>query len=186
MITHEFKSSKQNGAIGESVFESLAVNVFGRDAVQNVTDVKEWQEKGVDFIVNDITYDVKFDMKAPKTGNVAFETIAKSKDNVIEKLGWVYTTEANCIVYLTHETSSWKFYFFTKEEVVKLVEEHGNNNKPVKNKTYMSEVVLVPLTSLGYKKTLQIPLMSSPTEDNAMFFKNSVQSRLAEQKHLEI
>lgn len=149
-ITHSFVTSNNIGGIGESIFYLLLDGISPGD-VKTVVKEKEWRDRGVDFILEDVYYDTKFDTKAFSTGNVALETISRQVGNKVEKLGWVHTSQADCIAYIYLENTSWVIYFFTVPEIQKLVQSEGYEKKPIKNYGYESEVVLIPIKDLGHK-----------------------------------
>ena len=158
---HSFVASSSIGSIGESLFFSLASISLPGIEIINVTKDKLWQKQGVDFIIDDVFYDVKFDTKANSTGNLAFETVSKSKDGVVIKEGWAYSTKANCISYIVLNELRWSFYFFTPNEVLKLVKTNEDNKKSVYNYGYESEVVLIPVSTLSHKKIINIPVIGN-------------------------
>lgn len=155
-IIHNFVNSNSIGGIGESIFYTLLSRL---GTVESVTSKKEWQKKGVDFLLDGVKYDTKFDTKAFSTGNVALETISRKKDNEVIKYGWVHTTEADCIAYIFLENVTWSTYFFTPEEMKGLVANPDYQTKEIKNYGYESEVVLIPLQDLSYKLKLNFPVI---------------------------
>lgn len=169
--THSFTTSNTVGGIGESLFLMFASKVLRKSKLENVTRKKTWQSKGIDFLIDTIKYDVKFDIKAASTGNLALETISKSKDGDVHKEGWIYTTEADCIAYLTLKDTEWVLYFFTPQELKNLVNKYTESRKSVFNYGYNSEVVLVPLTDLTYKQTVSMPLVGEPSARDKNLFK---------------
>lgn len=162
-ITHNFVNSNSIGGIGESIFYSLLSSLGD---VKSVVRDKKWQAEGVDFILDGVKYDTKFDTKASATGNIALETISRKKDGKVLKRGWVYETGADCIAYIYLDNSYWKTLFFTPHEILTLAERYKDNIKVIKNFGYESEVVLVPLQDLSHKKQLEIPVVgASPDID---------------------
>lgn len=160
-ISHNFVNSNSIGGIGEAIFY-LLLSKLGE--VKSVTKDKFWQKKGVDFILEDVYYDTKFDTKAFSTGNVALETVSRRKDGETLKDGWAFTSEADCITYIFLEDLSWSMYFFTPKEIKEFVDEDGYTKKSIKNYGYESEVVLVPLGDLSHKLKLQVPIVGDFTE----------------------
>jgi hypothetical protein len=69
-------------------------------SVRDVSEEKEWQEKGIDFIIegqgndNYWTADVKLDMLHQRTGNLFIETMSSAK-----KEGCAITTKADKFLY---------------------------------------------------------------------------------------
>lgn len=168
---HAFSTSNTVGGIGESIFLLFASKVLLKSKIENVTRVKNYQTKGIDFLVDNTKYDVKFDLKAASTGNLAFETISKQKEDEIHKEGWVYTTKADCIVYLTLTDTDWVMYFFTPGELKNLIKEYTDVRKSVYNYGYTSEVVLVPMEDLKHKQRVILPLVGEPSAHNKNLFK---------------
>ena len=160
MTKHDFITSNTIGGVGEAVFLSLISREF--DNIRNVTKIKEYQSQGIDFFVDNVSYDVKFDVKAASTGNLAIETISRKKNGRVQKAGWLHTTQADCIVYLTRDNMEWLFYFFTLDELQRLAGDFSEYKKEVYNYGYVSEVVLVPITHLSRKPRLSVPLVGEP------------------------
>lgn len=159
-ITHNFVNSNSIGGIGESLFY-LLLSRLGK--VKSVVSDKKWQKMGVDFILDDVYYDTKFDTKAFSTGNIALETVSRQKDGVVLKSGWAHTSQADCIVYIYLENTDWSMYFFTPDEVRKLVD-RNYPVKTIKNFGYESEVVLLPIEDIGNKLKLTFPVVGEFTE----------------------
>lgn len=160
-IVHNFVNSNSIGGIGEAIFYLILSNL---GEVQTVTKEKVWQKKGVDFILDGVYYDTKFDTKAFSTGNVALETVSRRKDGEVIKAGWAFTSEADCIAYIFLENLSWSMYFFTPREIKEFVDGDSYLKKAIKNYGYESEVVLVPLEDLSHKLKLQVPIVGDFTE----------------------
>ena len=155
-ITHNFVSSNSIGGIGEAIF-FLLLSELGK--VKSVVSDKKWQKKGIDFILEDVYYDVKFDTKAHSTGNLALETVSKRKDGEVLKSGWAHTSQADCISYMYLKNMEWSMYFFTPEEVRSFVSNEEYSTKVIKNYGYESEVVLVPIEDLSHKLNLVFPVV---------------------------
>jgi len=167
MITHEFSTSSNLGGIGEAIFLLLAREISNK--VISVSEVKDWQLLGIDFIVDTVHYDTKLDLKATVTGNMAIETISRKVEGRIKKEGWFYTTKADCIVYIFREDLSWKLFFFTLGQLKTLVHRYKLATKEVFNYGYTSEVILVPLSELKDKKSLEIPIVNFKELDLTFF-----------------
>lgn len=167
--THNFLTSNSVGGIGEALFISLMGKI--RKDVKNVSSTRSWQKRGIDFVVDGIFYDTKFDLKASSTGNMAIEVVSRQKDGVVHKKGWLHTTEADCIVYIFKEDLTWKMYFFTQEQLSELEREYKDNIKEVANYGYKSKVVLVPLEALNNKQTLDIPIVGNPPRESLSFLR---------------
>lgn len=155
-ITHNFVNSNSIGGIGEAIFYTL-LSKLGK--VESVVKDKKWQKMGVDFILDDVYYDTKFDTKAYSTGNVALETVSRRKDGEVIKEGWAHTSEADCISYIFLENDMWSIYFFTPEEIQRIVEDSDYAIKSIKNYGYESEVVLLPLEDMGHKLKMTFPVV---------------------------
>lgn len=155
-ITHNFVNSNSIGGIGEAIFYTL-LSKLGE--VKAVTKDKEWQKMGVDFILDGVFYDTKFDTKAFSTGNVALETVSRRKDGKILKDGWAYTSEADCISYIFLEGSHWSIYFFTPVEIRTFVDSGDYEVKSIRNYGYESEVVLLPISEMGKKLKMTFPVV---------------------------
>lgn len=155
-ITHNFVSSNSVGGIGEAIFFSL-LSELGE--VKSVVSDRKWQKKGIDFILDDVYYDVKFDTKAHSTGNLALETVSRRKDGEVLKSGWAHTSQADCISYMYLRNSEWSMYFFTPDEIKTIVSNESYDTKVVKNYGYESEVVLVPIEDLSHKLNLVFPVV---------------------------
>jgi hypothetical protein len=60
-------------------------------------DKPEIQKKGIDFISNNLSIELKIrDYSSYKYRDILFETMSIREEN---KLGWVYTSQADCVVY---------------------------------------------------------------------------------------
>lgn len=169
--THAFTTSNTVGGIGESIFLMFLSKVLKKSKIENVTRKRDWQSKGIDFLVDKVKYDVKFDVKAASTGNLALETVSKAKDGDVHKEGWIYTTKADCIAYLTLSDTDWVLYFFTPAELKHLIKKYTDKRKSVYNYGYTSEVVLVPMEDLRHKQTVALPLVGEPSAHSKNLFK---------------
>lgn len=170
-MKHSFVASNSIGGIGEALFFTFASKYLKKSKIEDVSKKKEWQKKGIDFRIDSIGYDVKFDTKAASTGNLALETVSKAKDGEVHKEGWAYTSEADCIVYATLVGLDWAFYFFTRNEILHLIDKHTENRKSVYNYGYNSEVVLVPKDTLSHKKIALVPLIGNPKKEHSNILK---------------
>jgi hypothetical protein len=155
-IVHNFVASNSVGNIGESIF-FLLLSKLGQ--VVSVVKDKKWQSKGVDFVLEEVYYDTKFDTKAFSTGNLALETVSRKKDGVVVKEGWVHTSEADCIAYMYLENTDWSIFFFTPEEIKRLATTRGYETKVIKNYGYESEVILLPIEDLSHKLKMTFPVV---------------------------
>lgn len=157
-IVHNFVTSNNIGGIGESIFYILLDGLSPGD-VQSVVKEKEWRGRGIDFILQDVYYDTKFDTKAFSTGNVALETVSRKEGTKVIKKGWVHTSQADCVAYIFLENSNWSIYFFTVPEMQKMVRIKEYETKSIKNYGYESEVVLVPIKDLEHKAKMSFPVV---------------------------
>lgn len=154
-MTHMFKASLSAGKVGESLFSDLLIR-GGIDDFKDVSDDKSFQKEGIDFVVNDIKIDVKFDIRAITSGNLAFETVSRQKDGKILKEGWTKTSTADLFVYVTFLGSNICFAALTPEDIQNLMSNHGLGERIVKNYGYESVVIPVPTSiCIGVSKHYQ-------------------------------
>ena len=155
-IVHNFTASNNIGSIGESLF-AVMMTLAGYE-IESVTTERDYQKRGIDFIVDTVYYDTKFDTKAQSTGNITLETISSKKEGRETKLGWSITTEADCVVYIYLFGTEWHMLFFTLPEMTQLLKK-PYERKVIRNYGYEGEVVLVPIKDLDYKKVVKVPVM---------------------------
>jgi hypothetical protein len=104
------------------------------------------QRKGIDFWVElggeEVSVEVKTDMQAGKTGNAFIE------ERVGDKLGWVYTCQANLLLYWVPLDED--IYLLEPKEVQRwlVVWNEQYPSRTVQNPTYTASGVLVPLGAL--------------------------------------
>lgn len=115
----------------------------GIDYIEDVSDKKEYQKKGIDIIIHladgqdsQWTADVKLDRKIKFTGNLFIETKSTEK-----KPGCLLTSEADSFLYL--DPSAGKLYYIPVRPLVEFYNTHYEEIKPylkkVKNENYESE-----------------------------------------------
>ena len=93
-----FSESLQEGGYGEHAIWNLYVNMKGVRSVVDVRKDREFQEKDIDFLVEDInrqftSIEVKTDFKAHETGNLVYELSTSNNVGCFDK------TQAKYIVY---------------------------------------------------------------------------------------
>lgn len=156
---HTFSASNGVGSIGEALFYAL-LSRLGK--VTSVVKDKTYQSQGIDFLLDGIGYDTKFDTMAASTGNVALEVVA---NDVSGKIGWALGTQAHCVAYIYRDGLDWVSLFFRPQEMKKLCAREYPH-KTARNPRYSSEVVLVPLADLDYKKPVRLPILGEPSESS--------------------
>ena len=105
-----------NGKVGEYKFKQIMLN--RNFQVQDVSNNPEYFEKDIDFIITSPTsgqtktFEVKWDSKINKTGNLYLE-----KTNVHSKngIGWWNFCQADVLAYGDSRTG--QFYMFNMEEL---------------------------------------------------------------------
>lgn len=171
MVIHNFQESLERGKIGERVFIDM-LKKGGIHEVKDVSNDRSYQSKGIDFIVNGYTVDVKTDFMAAKTGNIAFETDSVSINGETIKKGWLYTSEAQYYFYLVPEgnNKSYKIICLTKEDIFNLIEEHSSGQRFVKNMGYRSTVELVKIRDCLQGATSTLSYNPERTSENDIQF----------------
>lgn len=135
--------------------------------VRDVSKDKEWQFKGIDFVSTDgVTYDVKYDTRAAETGNIAVELVSKKVNGVVEQEGWLYTSDADFIVYVYQWFGSWVAKLFTIPDLRQLSE--GVPTRPVRNRTYEGLVALVPVNTTGKVPEVSFPIVSEDIDTRVL------------------
>lgn len=157
MKVHEFGTSKRVGDFGEDVFSQL-LGLIGAN-VEDVSGDKKWQKMGIDFVADGVWYDTKYDTRSNETGNIAVETVSRRVDGVVEAPGWIYTSEADYIVYIYQWGQRWIVQFFTTENLREIVK--GKQLRPVYNRGYQAEVALVPVKTLDEYPYITFPVVES-------------------------
>lgn len=156
MATHNFVSSNSIGGIGEVIFFSLLSELGKADSVVNDS---KWQKLGVDFVLDDVYYDTKFDTKAFSTGNIAVETVSVRKNGEVKKKGWVHTSKADAISYIYLENENWTVLLLSLPYLKRIIKEDSLKKKSIRNYGYESEVLLVPLERLKRVPKIRIPVV---------------------------
>lgn len=141
-MTHMFKESLKAGKAGERIFLNLLLKAGVTD-ILDVSENRSIQKKGYDYVVCGKKLDVKFDVRATTTGNIAFEIVSQRKEGKIVKEGWLHTSEADVFMYITFLDDSVAFIALTKPEIISLIENYGKGERSVRNYSYESVVVPV-------------------------------------------
>lgn len=98
----DFKKSLDKGGVGEHVVWNLLMKQKGIRSVVDVRDDKKFQEKDVDFLVEDYNHqfmwvEVKTDYQAHKSGNIVYELTTSNHVGCFEK------TKSEYIMYYLPE-----------------------------------------------------------------------------------
>lgn len=129
--------------------------------VQDVSMDREYQYRGIDFVSTDgVTYDVKYDTRAAETGNIAVELVSRKVNGIIERKGWLYTSDADFIVYVYQWYGKWVAKLFTLADLRRLATARGVPQRPVYNKTYEGLVALVPVSTTTDIPQVEFPLVA--------------------------
>lgn len=93
-----FNESLKEGEMGEHVVWNLFIKHPGVKSVVDVRDDKEFQQKDIDFLIEDkfrqfTPIEVKTDLKAHETGNIIYEVSTNNSVGCFEK------TQAKYIMY---------------------------------------------------------------------------------------
>lgn len=94
MYYNTFATDKKVGKIGESLVKKILTNVHDM-VVEDVSEIKMWQDMGVDLIGDDLLIEVKSDTS--ETPNIFFETVSNAKRGT---KGCMLTTNADFIFYV--------------------------------------------------------------------------------------
>ena len=110
MKVHNFKESILVGNNGEEIVKSYISNLDNVESIEDVSEVKTYQNKDIDLIVkfvNGSTATVEIKTDTYTSGNIFFETVSNFEFNIP---GCMYKTEAD---YL--------FYYFTKTKELYII-----------------------------------------------------------------
>lgn len=90
----------------------------------------------------------KADQRAHETGNVYIETVSVEKDEVIEKLGWAYTSIAQRLVYFIPGPN--RLYILDMVDIRDMLSKWGKTCKVATavNVGYVGKGLLVPITEI--------------------------------------
>lgn len=151
---HDFTNSNKIGIIGEKRVEEVLKSI----GIAYERPTEKGKHK-VDFIVHledgrEVLVEVKNDVVAGKTGNLAFEIIS-TKNSV----GWALEPYADLYIIFTPN----KTFLFKKSDIIEITSKRENLRrlKTVMNKKYISIIMAIPLEELSeykvksLKKTLQ-------------------------------
>lgn len=102
---YDFQRDIYDGKIGEDIAKIRLQKIYGEDCVQDCTDLKVLQTADVDFIAYSkslkklVAYEVKTDLQANNTGNLAFETTSNGNP------GCLMRSAADYVIYITMGTN---------------------------------------------------------------------------------
>ena len=98
-IVHNFKKSINVGDYGEQIIKSYLEDNPNIVSIIDVSKVKEYQDKDIDFIVklkNDEDISIELKTDTYDTGNIFYEAISNQEYNV---LGCMIKSKAKCLFY---------------------------------------------------------------------------------------
>lgn len=141
---YSFGESLRQGSLAEALLDQFFSHWFD---VESVTMAE--QRRGIDrlFIGEELddalAVEMKSDFQASNTGNVFVETISVDKDG---KPGWVFTTEADALIYYCHEDGGGYGWVFDPLDLRSAVWgwTRSYEVKTASNKGYHSYGLLVP------------------------------------------
>ena len=152
MTTYNFQKQLEKGQVQEMRVEDF---LRGRGWKVTQTDMSE-QRRGIDRWLHNsmnpeaIGVEMKADFQAHRTGNAYIETVSVGryvgKDFVVEKDGWLYTSQADYLFYLVVETG--KLYLTTPKDRREQMETKRYHGVTVKNNGYQGRGLLLPLKEL--------------------------------------
>lgn len=150
-MVHSWSDSFKRGNEGEEVLDGWLLSTgVGLDGVG-----MEQQRQGIDRILTTqdgrlVTLEYKTDYRAVKTGNAYIETVSVCKDGVVEKRGWVHTTQAEWVLYFTPGTTEGTVYALKPDRLREELDRWQDTYRTVtvQNKGYSGAGILVPLTQL--------------------------------------
>lgn len=144
----EFERDHELGEVGEEAVLSLLQNHPFTIDVLDVRPYEHWQRRGVDFIWRNEEGVFALDAKTERrsTGNLFLETVSNT---VTGELGWLYSSQADFIVYGFLDRNVW--YFFDLEQMRRVVDQNPGfptrrAKTPMGDGGYETEGVLVALT----------------------------------------
>jgi len=105
-----------------------------------------------------VPVEYKSDWKASKSGNVFVELISVLRGNVIEAMGWAYSSQADWLFYCLPDSGYALHIEFTelRKHLAAWVTQFPQ--KPAQNQGYISTGILVPLEVFGEISIRQIKL----------------------------
>lgn len=149
--SYAFRTQLNIGESGESFicskFPTLAKSTTDWTYDLIATEDSELFDKG-------IRIEIKTDVWAEKTGNIAVEIVSIFERQSMSALARA-SEHADCIIYFLPESK--KLLLFTPGDLLALVQSNPQYRiKWVKNESYNSVVVLVPMKDLSRMPSLQI------------------------------
>ncbi len=108
------------------------------------------QRKGIDYFVVSPTgvlmsVEIKTDFRAAETGNVFLETVSVEKYGIVDKLGWIYTSAAQVLVYYVTGLEEIYFVDMTAFKMKVADFKEWYREVEIKNKTYVGRGLVMPL-----------------------------------------
>ena len=135
---YNFGDSIKVGKVGEKMIYNYIKDNYKFSSIENVSNVKEYQDKDVDFIcsyTNDKIYEIEIKTDTYDSGNLYFETISSIENNT---LGCMLKTTAYFLFYYFINTK--ELYILNMKKYREWVMNNKNTFKKakVKNKTFNS------------------------------------------------
>ena len=146
-MTYSFDAQLKQGQKGEQ----KVIEYFAADyEILPATD--EQQRRGIDYIIlsqtEKMSIEIKTDSRASQTGNAFIETVSVQVGDVCKKRGWVYTCQADVLLY--YVPGDELIYFLKPEQLsARLpawIMRYRKVNIP--NSGYSTHGLLVPLSEL--------------------------------------
>lgn len=168
-VVHDFEEKLAEGAKGEEI----AFGFLSRwGDVAYVTEPSE-QRRGFDLVLvpkkddgrGAITFEVKIDYAAEKTGNVYLETASVVTHDGVKKPGWIFTSEADRLITIIPQGGLYNLYIFDLAVLRRWVENNwpGLRTASAKNEAYYSQGLLAPIGDIAplalFKEKITWPMM---------------------------
>lgn len=131
MFRNDFERDLSRGKIGEDIVKGF-FSSFGREVI-DVSDIEEYQKQDIDFLVGDISVEVKADDIIHQTKNLFLEyKSVYTKDTKHTKKGdetpgWILTTGADWLAY--YDTYYDTLYLYKVSDIKDYL--HNNKNELV-------------------------------------------------------
>lgn len=142
---YTFGERLRAGSLGESILDMFFASWFD---IESVTMAEE--RRGIDRLFvgrkldDPLAVELKTDTQAARTGNVFLETISVDREG---KPGWVFTTQADALIYYMHEDGGGTGLIFDPADLRDSV--YGWTRrydvKTATNRDYHSYGLLVPV-----------------------------------------
>jgi len=171
-MTTSFEEDKKRGKEGEQIFKEDFLDFLGIK-YDDVSEDKAYQQEGFDFVTDIGNYEVKANYNDNQL--LIFEDWYKHET----VLGWLYTTQADVIVFVSMKTRTMIFLPFT-ERFKKHYKYIRENTKLIKNRPtrdangnqWVSAYRKVPFDMLaGYISVYRIkPEASKMTQEDKVSF----------------